>query len=108
MNSRDNELLLTFEKINTMAKFKITGFSRFFMFLIFAAPLIYSGVALFNGENPLESAKRDLGIETSIDNNNEATSNSGTDRSELALVKNELKQLKDENQDLLDKLKDCQ
>ena len=89
-------------------KFKSTGFARFFMFLIIAAPLIYSGVAVFNGENPLESIKRDLGIETTVSNESAPAPDSNSNNSELADLENELRKLKDENRDLVEKLKNCQ
>ncbi len=89
-------------------KFKTTGFARFFMFILIAAPLIYSGVALFNGQNPLESAKRDLGIETTAANGNDYSSETDTKTSELADLRSEISALKDENHDLRKKLENCQ
>jgi len=88
-------------------KFKITGFARFFIFLLVAAPLIYSGVSMFRGENPLESAKRDLGIESSTSSNKTSISSSSKS-SEIAELKSELNNLKDENRALKRKLEDCQ
>lgn len=35
-------------------KYKLTGFARLVIFLIFFLPLLYLGVSIYHGENPLE------------------------------------------------------
>ena len=35
-------------------KYKLTGFARLVIFLIFFLPLVYLGVSIYHGENPLE------------------------------------------------------
>ncbi|NNE29521.1 MAG: hypothetical protein HKN16_07785 [Saprospiraceae bacterium] len=44
-------------------RLKMTGFARFFIFLLIAAPLIYSGVSIYNGDHPLDAVKKDFGID---------------------------------------------
>ena len=38
-------------------KFQITGFARFLLFLVIAAPLAYLGASYYNGENGIENIK---------------------------------------------------
>jgi len=38
-------------------KYKLTGFARFFIFMLFFAPLSYIGVSYYQGENGLEKVK---------------------------------------------------
>jgi len=89
-------------------KFKITGFARFFIFLIIAAPLIYSGVSIFKGENPLDAIQRDLGIEIGSSENNNSTDESDIKRMDLSDLKREIKSLKRENNSLREQLENCQ
>ena len=103
-----------------MAKrFKSTGFARFFIFLIIAAPLIYSAAALIKGENPLDAAKRDLGIDLTglksgdngavYDDNGQSTATDNEDTANLIeVLKSENYRLTDEVNELKAKLKDCQ
>lgn len=46
---------------------KLTGFSRFLIFLLIAAPVIYCGVNIVQGENPVDALKRDFGIDLQRD-----------------------------------------
>jgi len=97
------------------SRFKITGFARFFIFILIAAPLLYSGAALIKGEHPLDAAKRDLGIDlTTLKSDKEETtparnSSSNNDTADLIeMLKNENGRLNDEVNELKAKLKDCQ
>ena len=54
-----------------MRKYKATGCARFFVVLLFLAPLAYAGAALYNGQNPIEQVKGLLGIDDSIEPANE-------------------------------------
>lgn len=38
-------------------KYKLTGFARFFIFMLFFAPMSYIGVTYYQGENGLEKVK---------------------------------------------------
>ncbi|NNF36737.1 MAG: hypothetical protein HKN68_21730 [Saprospiraceae bacterium] len=38
-------------------KYKLTGFARFFIFMLFFAPVSYIGVSYYQGENGLEKVK---------------------------------------------------
>jgi cell division protein FtsB len=44
-------------------KLKVTGFARFFVVMIFVAPLAYLGASYYNGEDGIGNIKRLLGIE---------------------------------------------
>ncbi len=39
------------------SKFKLTGFARFFIAMLFIAPLAYIGASYYNGEDGLENIK---------------------------------------------------
>ncbi len=90
-------------------RLKTTGFARFFIFLLIAAPVIYSGVALFNGENPIDSAKRDLGISTTT-NNDSAERTAGADKLEASMddLKREVRDLESDIKSLKKELAACQ
>ncbi len=45
--------------------FKVTGFARFFLFLIIAAPLTFLGASYYNGEDGIENIKELLGLSSS-------------------------------------------
>ena len=43
-------------------KYKTTGFARFFIVMIFLAPLAYIGASYYNGEDGLENFKNLIGL----------------------------------------------
>lgn len=49
-------------------RLKLTGFARFLIFLLIATPLIYSGVSIYKGDHPLDSLKKDFGIDLRSNN----------------------------------------
>ena len=51
-------------------KYKITGFARFLIFMIFFAPVAYVGASYYNGEDGIANIKNLLGME---DNNSAQT-----------------------------------
>lgn len=44
------------------SKFKMTGFARFFIFMIIAAPTIFLGASYYNGEDGIQNLKNLIGI----------------------------------------------
>jgi cell shape-determining protein MreC len=44
-------------------KLKVTGFARFFLVMIFVAPIAYLGASYYNGEDGIANIKRFFGIE---------------------------------------------
>ncbi|MDX1940345.1 MAG: hypothetical protein SFU99_07325 [Saprospiraceae bacterium] len=56
-----------------MARRKVTGFTRFLLVMIILVPLAFVGAALYNGKDPLVEAKRLLGIEQTVSDNQEAS-----------------------------------
>lgn len=46
-------------------KFRVTGFTRFFLVMIIVAPLAYIGASYYNGEDGIGNIKRLLGIDKS-------------------------------------------
>jgi cell division protein FtsB len=44
-------------------KFRVTGFTRFFLVMIIVAPLAYLAASYYNGEDGISNLKRLLGIE---------------------------------------------
>ncbi|MBK7870937.1 MAG: hypothetical protein IPJ74_09735 [Saprospiraceae bacterium] len=51
-----------------MARRKVTGFTRFLLVMIILVPLAFAGAALYNGKDPIVEAKRLLGIEQTVSN----------------------------------------
>ncbi len=45
-------------------KYKITGFARFFIFMIFFVPVAYIGASYYNGEDGIGKIKKLLNIES--------------------------------------------
>lgn len=46
-------------------KFRVTGFTRFFLVMIIVTPLAYIGASYYNGEDGIGNIKRLLGIDKS-------------------------------------------
>jgi TolA-binding protein len=74
----------------------MTGFAKFFIFLLFAAPLAYIGASYYNGQDPLETIKS-LKIFQKNDTRTEIREDKKTDNAslikELELKDLEIKQL---------------
>ena len=58
-------------------KYKITGFARFRIFMIFFAPLAYIGASYYNGEDGIANIKKLIGLDKI--NSSEKTSSAATD-----------------------------
>ena len=52
----------------TRRKLRMTPFARFFIVMLFLAPLAYIGASYYNGEDGIENIKKLIGIEQ-VDNN---------------------------------------
>ena len=58
-------------------KYKITGFARFLIFMVFFAPLEYIGASYYNGEDGIANIKKLIGLDKI--NSSEKTSSAATD-----------------------------
>lgn len=77
-------------------KYKMTGCARFFIVLLFLAPLAYLGAAYYNGENGIENIKKFLNIGQSDTNK---TQMSG-DQMSIDKLQEQMKKLEEENRKL--------
>ncbi len=103
-------------------KFKLTGFARFFIVMLFLAPLAYIGASYANGEDGIENIKNlfkgkfssESSQEESTNTSNEqtktvdiptpSTSSSNVDQAELDSKDEKIQELIDRNIKLQDKL----
>ena len=82
-----------------MARPRLTGFARFILFLLVAAPLIYFGVAYFKGEDPVGQVREWTGMETTVadrEQDREAPLDCAALRAENAQLKAEVARLRGE------------
>lgn len=89
-------------------KFRLTGFTRFFLVMIIVAPLAYLAASYYNGEDGIANIKRLLRIETdssaerfvpSRDTGNETLEGEDLEK-ELEAQQKRLEELKAENERL--------
>lgn len=50
-------------------KYKLTGLSRFLIFVLFFAPFCFGAAAFLNGENPVDLIKEKIQFENFVDTN---------------------------------------
>lgn len=101
-------------------KTQLTGFSRFLIFLIIAAPLIFFGVSYYKGEDPMQTLRDTFGgnstsavVErpqatpptTSVPSETEVNGELAKMRDELAFKEKRITDLYRENEALKAKLK---
>lgn len=67
-------------------KYKLTGCARFFIFMIIFVPIVWAGVSIYEGNNPLEPIQRLFNSESNSSNANEETS-----INEIDILKQDLK-----------------
>jgi hypothetical protein len=48
-------------------KYKLTGFARLFIFMLFFLPIVYIGVSYYHGENPLAKVQEMFGSDKKED-----------------------------------------
>ncbi|MEM9917531.1 MAG: hypothetical protein AAF990_05510 [Bacteroidota bacterium] len=82
----------------TKSKLKMTGFARFLLFLIIAAPIIFFGTSYYKGEDGIETLKKTFGIESN-EPAPEQTTNTTSDVPANVLVNSEIKKLQNELED---------
>ena len=83
----------------------MTGFSRFFLFLIIFLPSLFFGVSYLKGEDGMQTLKDLIGIESTELSNKEGAS-SGTKPVSETFVNGEVKRLQDELDEKERRLKD--
>lgn len=67
-----------------MAKYKMTGFARFFIFIIVATPIVYLIASYYNGEDGLANIKSLFNKSESIESVSESTDQNKQD---VSLIK---------------------
>lgn len=72
-----------------MKKYKVTGFTRFILFMIFIIPAIYLGVGYAKGEDPIKQIKDTVGLST----NTEGKENSSRRQPSVRELQSEINRL---------------
>lgn len=90
-------------------RLKLTGFSRFLIFMLFFAPIAYIGIQYYQGEDGLQKAK-DLITNVTQDNNTSEreatvpTNNQEEDKitieDQIQILRTRIEQLEKENEEL--------
>lgn len=84
----------------------MTGFARFFLFLVIAAPAAFIAASYYNNEDPLETVKELVNVESSETTKKTTETTASSDKLENALE--EIEELKKENEQLKSELKDAE
>lgn len=98
------------------AKFKLTGFARFFFAMIIIIPLAYFGASYYNGEDGLANLKKMVGIDLAEEDATEDTAtidrsdskkseDKSNDSAEVDRLKKRISELENENEKLNQLLK---
>jgi len=85
-------------------KFQITGFARFLLFLVIAAPLAYLGASYYNGEDGIENIKNMV----SDGQTSSPASSVEAPASKLDEALSKIEKLEKENQKLKEELKEAE
>lgn len=92
------------------SKYKITGFARLLIFLIFFAPIAYIGASYYNGEDGIQKIKDLIGI-TDEKKSTTAETAEINDLSKDQLIRmkdHEIRELRSQNQKLQRALAECE
>lgn len=79
-------------------KYKLTGFSRFVVVMLFLVPTAYIGASYYNGEDGIQNLKNLLGIGTETNSTTTTTTTTYVDTDEE--VPSDVKMLQEELTDL--------
>lgn len=86
-------------------KYKTTGCFKFLIFLLIAIPVAFIGSSYYHGEDPLSFIKHKIGTATETASSDRASSESDdTYKAELNELRNQVRRLENENQNLKDVL----
>ena len=88
-------------------RIKVTGFTRFLLFIIIAAPLIYLGASYYNGQDGIQNIKELIGLNDSSASSSETTKEiSAPDKesTKIRQLEREVESLKEENEQLRQQL----
>lgn len=94
-------------------KYRVTGFARFFVVMLFFIPAAYIGASYYNGEDGLENIKNLIGLNktsgtTTLDHDQMSTDDLPSDVStlqqELLDLKRRVTVMERENQELKDQI----
>jgi len=107
-----------YKKIIMAKKYKLTGFSRFVVVMLFLVPTAYIGASYYNGEDGIQNLKNLLGIgsETSststttpttyVDTDEELPSDVKMLQEELTDLRRRIEAMERENKELKDQIFD--
>jgi len=87
-------------------KYKSTGCARFFIVMLFIAPLAFLGASYFNGEDGIQKIK-DLfsGGKDKIEQVDSSSDNTSVSESKVKRLEQRIDRLEKENDDLRDQIK---
>lgn len=90
-------------------RLKSTPFARFLVAMLFIIPLAYIGASYYNGQDPIQTIKNKLNIESSSDESGSTVSDRSDDvydlRKEIDDLKERIKELELENAELTAKVR---
>ncbi len=81
-------------------KFKLTGFARLFIFLIFLAPIAYIGASYYNGEDGIENIKNLFGIGEEKVEQTDTADNTPTKEVSNEFINGKIERLESDNEKL--------
>lgn len=82
-------------------KYKTTGFARFFLFMLIAAPLAYIGASYYNGEDGIQNIKDLVGLSAN-DNQNTTSQDSGNQSYDMGKMIKQNEMLERQNKNLIE------
>ncbi|MEM1318687.1 MAG: hypothetical protein AAGG75_00455 [Bacteroidota bacterium] len=89
-------------------KLKVTGFTRFVLFIIVTAPLIYLGASYYNGQDGIQNIKELVGLSDSSSSSSTATTKEisvpDKESTKIKQLEREIESLKEENAQLRQQL----
>ncbi len=92
-------------------RFRLTGFARFLIVMLFIVPLAYLAASYYRGEDGIQNLKNLLGLHQEASPSANQSSGGGFKKvtsSELQELQNRVDQLEKENRDLKVKIRDLE
>ena len=93
-------------------KYKLTGCARFLIFMIIFVPIVWAGVSIYQGQNPVEQVKDFFNIESTTDSNKSIENSKVSDISilqqELKIKDQRIEELEEEIKELKNQLESGQ
>jgi len=84
-------------------KYKLTGFTRFFVVMLFLAPIAYIGASYYNGQDGIENIKNLLGLDKDTPQEEVITFDE-SEQTDVVAIKKRISELEQELESLKAKL----